>query len=178
MKRLVVTAMMIAMALSAPARAASPVVGKPAPDFQVETFDGKHMRLSDFKGQVLILNFWATWCAPCRQELPLLDGYYRVRQDAGLRVLAVATEDSVPERYLKPLAAVISFPMVRRMHGPYGIKGAVPTNFIIDRAGVIRYAKADAFTLDDLNTLLVPLLNEPAPPDVGAPVAVTASAAR
>jgi cytochrome c biogenesis protein CcmG/thiol:disulfide interchange protein DsbE len=146
-----------------PARATSLKVGLPAPDFQVETFDGHHMRLSDFKGQVVILNLWATWCAPCRKELPTLDTYYRLRKDAGLVVLAVATEDSVPESFLKPLAKVVAFPMVRRMHGPYQVMQGVPTNYVIDRNGILRYAKADAFDLDKLNAVLVPLLSEPPP---------------
>ncbi|HEX4098094.1 MAG TPA: TlpA disulfide reductase family protein [Caulobacteraceae bacterium] len=145
------------------ARAETLKVGQPAPDFQVETFDGHHMRLSDFRGQVVILNFWATWCAPCRKELPTLDTYYRLRKDAGLVVLAVATEDSVPESFLRPLAKVVAFPMVRRMHGPYRIMNAVPTNFVIDRNGVLRYAKPGAFDLDRLNAVLAPLLSDPPP---------------
>lgn len=59
-----------------------PVVGQPAPDFLVTAFDGRKMRLTDFKGQVLVINFWATWCAPCKQELPLLNRYYHLRQEA------------------------------------------------------------------------------------------------
>lgn len=53
--------------------------------------------------------------------------------------------------------------MVRHLRGPYGTLGAVPTNFVIDRAGVLRYAKAAAFSVDDMNSILVPLLSEPAP---------------
>src|SRR5476649_1084842 len=88
-------------ALAAPA---GPVVGKLAPDFHVTTFDGTMLSLSDFKGQVVVLNFWATWCEPCRTELPLLNSYFRLRKEAGLRVLAVTTEDSLPLSDLKPLA--------------------------------------------------------------------------
>jgi thiol-disulfide isomerase/thioredoxin len=146
-----------------PVQAASPTVNKPAPDFQVETFDGQHLRLSDFKGQVVILNFWATWCGPCKRELPLLNGYYRLRQDRGLRVLAIATEDSVPESKLRPLAAVVSFPLVRRLRGPYRVLEGLPTNYVIDRAGVLRLARTGAFDLDQLNAVLIPLLSEPDP---------------
>ena len=143
--------------------AKEPVVNQPAPGFRVTTFDGKKLSLDDFKGKVLVINFWATWCAPCREELPLLDSYYRIQQRAGLRVLAVTTEDSLPLNKLKPLAAVLTIPMARYFRGSYNTLGAVPTNYIIDRSGVLRYAKAGSFNLNDLNELLVPLLSEPAP---------------
>jgi cytochrome c biogenesis protein CcmG/thiol:disulfide interchange protein DsbE len=141
----------------------SAVVGKPAPDFQVITLDGKKLTLADFKDQVLVINFWATWCAPCKRELPLLDKYLRAQQHAGLRVLAVTTEDSVPVSQLKSLAAALTIPMVRRFKGDYGPLKGVPTNYVIDRDGILRYAKAGGFTLDDLNEILVPLLREHRP---------------
>jgi thiol-disulfide isomerase/thioredoxin len=155
---------LIALIAALPARAGSPVVGEPAPGFRVTTLDGTRLTLADFQGQVLILNFWATWCAPCKRELPLLDGYYKAQSRFGLRVLAVTTEDSLPVSRLEPLAAALGFPMVRYFTGPYKTLGGVPTNYIVDRAGILRYAKAGAFTLDDLNRILVPLLSEPAPP--------------
>jgi len=140
-----------------------PPIGKPAPDFHVTTFDGTKLSLADFKGQVLVVNFWATWCTPCKAELPMLDAYYKAQQKAGLKVLAVTTEDSLPPSQLKKLAAVLTIPMVRLFRGDYGPIKAVPTNYVIDRAGVLRYAKAGAWTLDDLNDILVPLLREEAP---------------
>jgi cytochrome c biogenesis protein CcmG/thiol:disulfide interchange protein DsbE len=149
---------------------AVPKVGQPAPDFYAYTFDGKPVKLSDFKGQVLILNFWATWCGPCKRELPLLDVYYKARQSAGLRILAVATEDSLTTSQLRPLAQAVSFPLVHSMRGPYRDLDALPTNYVIDREGVVRYAKAAAFSLDDLNTVLIPLLSA-APPTEAAPAA-------
>ncbi|HEU4961255.1 MAG TPA: TlpA disulfide reductase family protein [Sphingomonas sp.] len=144
--------------------ARAPRVGQPAPDFRLTLIDGSKVSLADLRGKVVVLNFWATWCVPCREELPLLDRYYELQQKAGLRVFAVTTEDSLPLYQLKELFAVMHIPAVRRIKGPYAILGAVPTNFVIDRNGVVRYAKANAFTLDELNTLLVPLLREPAPP--------------
>jgi cytochrome c biogenesis protein CcmG/thiol:disulfide interchange protein DsbE len=148
----------------APAVAKQPIVGQPAPPFEVTTLDGEKVTLADLRGQVVILNFWATWCVPCRTELPLLDGYYRLRENAGLRVVAVTTEDSAPLYALRPLAARLKMKLARRMRGNYAPLGGIPTNYVIDRAGILRYAKAAAFDVDSLNVLLVPLLKEPAPP--------------
>lgn len=144
--------------------ATEPRVGQPAPDFQLTLVDGTHVRLSELRGQVVVLNFWATWCVPCRAELPMLDGYYRIVQRHGLRVFAATTEDSVPLNQLRRVFAAMAIGAVRNIRGPYHpIQGAVPTNFVIDRAGRVRYAAAGAFDLDALNRILVPLLNEPAP---------------
>lgn len=88
----------------------------------------------------------------------MLDAYYRIQRQYGLEVVAVTTEDSVPLYRLKPLAAMVSFMMARRFRGDYGEVSAVPMNFVIDRSGILRYAKAGAFDLDSLNETLVPLL--------------------
>jgi cytochrome c biogenesis protein CcmG, thiol:disulfide interchange protein DsbE len=150
---------------------AQPTVGKPAPGFIATLFSGGKVSLNDYRGQVLIVNVWATWCGPCRRELPLLEAFYRHTQEHGLRIIAVTSEGSVPDRELKPLAAALSFPLAHEVRGPYGDLGAVPTSYVIDRAGVVRYAEAAAFDLDRLNEVLVPLLNEPAPPDAPGAVA-------
>ena len=148
----------------APAIAAEPRVGQPAPDFRLTLVDGSHVQLSELRGQVVVLNFWATWCVPCRTELPTLDGFYRVAQRHGLKVFAATTESSLPLFQLRHVFAAMAIGAVRTTHGPYApIEGAVPTNFVIDRAGRVRYAAAGAFDLEALNRIVVPLLNEPAP---------------
>lgn len=154
------------LTLPAPAAvaAAHPIkVGQPAPDADLMLVDGSKVKLSALHGQVVVLNFWATWCVPCRKELPLLDAYARARAAAGLKVFAVTTEDSVPLYQLKPLFAALTIAPVRRLKGPYADMGALPTNIVIDRQGVVRYAAAGAFDLADLNATLVPLLSEAAP---------------
>ena len=135
-------------------------VGEMAPDFELALVDGSHVKLSELRGQVVVLNYWATWCAPCKRELPLLDSYYRKQKESGLRVFAITTEDSVPQKYLRQLFAAMAIPAVKSVKGDYGVMKGVPTNYIIDRTGRLRYAKAAAFNLDDLNRELVPLLRE------------------
>ena len=141
-------------------------VGEPAPPFSGTTFDGEEISFDQMRGNVVIVNFWATWCAPCRVEMPLLDGYLRAREKNGLRVIAVTTDaNRLPKDFVAKLDGVTAMPLLKTFRGDYGPIGrAIPTNFIIDRAGVVRYARAAELNLDSLNKLLVPLLNEPAPP--------------
>lgn len=149
--------------LAAPAAQARAKIGNPAPKFTLVTYDKQKITLEDLKGEVIILNYWATWCGPCKRELPLLDAY--VRRHPELKVYAVATEDSVPAAKLKPLAGVLSFPLIAHiLSSGYGlVSNALPTNYVIDRAGIVRYAKAAAFDLESLDDVVRPLLAEPVP---------------
>jgi peroxiredoxin len=155
---------------------AAPKVGQPAPDFTVTTFGGRTVKMADLKGDVVILNFWATWCGPCKRELPFLEEAFEAYSQYGFQVLAVATEDSVPESQLRPLAAKLRIPFVKRMKGPYRDLDALPTNYVIDRSGKLVYAKAGAFDDDSFNAIVIPLLKEPIPaPPPAAPAASTAA---
>jgi len=136
-------------------------VGQPAPPFVLRLIKGGKVSLDELRGNVIVLNFWATWCVPCRTELPALDAYYVLRKDAGLRVFAVTTEDSLQPFRLKKLFEAMHIDPVRSIKGPYDVlDNGVPTNIVIDRNGVVRYAKAGAFDTQGLDQLLVPLLNE------------------
>ena len=149
--------------LLAPTTALAAKVGKPAPPFEVTTYDGQKVSLESLRGKVVILNYWATWCAPCRVEMPQIDTYIRRHRTAPLAVYAVTIDNTVPYTRLKFLADTLAFPLVQKLKGNgYGtIKGAVPSNYVIDKAGVVRYARAGAFSLKDLEQTVTPLLSEP-----------------
>ena len=144
---------------------AATVAGRPAPPFRITTFAGDKFTDADLRGKVIVINHWATWCGPCKQELPAMDAYYRRHAARGLVIFAVTTEDSAPKAALKRVAEVMAIPLSNRFRGAgYGpIKGAVPTSYVIDRAGVVRHAKAGAFTAASFAATIDPLLAEPAP---------------
>ena len=167
-----VAAAVFGLALAQPA-VAYVKVGDPAPPFTVTTFGGDKVSLEDLKGQVVVLNYWATWCAPCRVELPVLNDYFHRHPRHDLKILAVTVEGSVPAAKLRPLAAQLNFPLIAKLSGRgYGaIGGAVPTSYVIDREGVVRYAKAGAFTAESFEDVVGPLLNKPPPMRVATAVA-------
>ena len=154
---------------------ATPAVGKAAPKFTLWTFDHKRYNSADLLGDVVILNYWATWCGPCKLELPTINGwvhaYQQKYQRDDLKVFAITVDDTVSDSQLKPLAKVLSFPLISRLDsGSYGmIDNAVPSNYVIGRDGTLRYARAGAFDIDLLNSVLPPLLSETAPDTLAGP---------
>ena len=110
-------------------------------DFSLKDLKGKNYKLSDFKGKVILLNFWATWCPPCRYEMPLLDKLYKEYKKMGFEVVAVSL-DSNPNNvteYLKNNS--VSFTILSDKEGKVGYTYqivAIPTSFLIDRNFVIR----------------------------------------
>jgi peroxiredoxin len=121
-----------------PAEASVPVVGAPAPDFTLLTPEGEVVRLSDLRGQIVLLNFWATWCEPCRNEMPLLNSRYERNRERGFVVLGVNFDESAAEVQAFAGELQISFPLlldpgaeVQRM---YRVRG-YPSTFVVDREG-------------------------------------------
>jgi cytochrome c biogenesis protein CcmG/thiol:disulfide interchange protein DsbE len=112
-----------------------------APDFTLKDLDGKTFRFADTKGKVVILDFWATWCPPCRMEIPHFEALYRQYGAKGLVIVGVAL-DQGGTRDVKPFIEEngVTYPVVigdQRTAGAYGGIRGIPTTFIIDRKGRI-----------------------------------------
>ena len=141
-------------------------VGDPAPKLQT----GKWVQgepVKDFaKGKAYIVEFWATWCPPCREEMPALDRFYREHRAEGLEVVAVSIEESADLAKVREAAKAYSFPSAMladaRVDG-FGRIWALPLTFLIDRHGILRKSdwtggeKIDGASLD---RLVLPLLRE------------------
>ncbi len=152
-----------AVLLAAQPALAQPKEGDAAPGFTLKLFDGSKKKLEDYRGKVLVINYWATWCGPCKSEMPMMSGFHRKFQDKGFEIVGVVTQDSVPKDKLKRVESLLSYPLASELKGNYGtVNNAVPTTYVIDRKGRVRSAKAGVFTAESFNALVVPLLNEPA----------------
>lgn len=141
-------------------------VGKQAPDFVLTDLNDKPQRLSDFQGKVVFLNFWATWCKPCREEMPSMEVLHKNFEKDGLVILAVSIDRVTTTKDIPPFikGMNLTFPVLIDSWGktdkPYKRMG-VPETFIIDRDGVIReivIGPRDWTRLDSLE-ILTKLLN-------------------
>jgi len=138
----IVSLAMIAGARIASAATPADLKGKPAPDFSLDTINGKHAKLADLKGKVVVIDFWATWCPPCRASLPHIQKLATDKGafDKGLRVLAInAKEDKgTIEQFLKSNNFTFVVPMDSdgsAMHA-YNVRG-IPTTMVIGRDGTV-----------------------------------------
>ncbi|NOY61728.1 MAG: TlpA family protein disulfide reductase [Gammaproteobacteria bacterium] len=117
-------------------------IAGPAPDFSLKSRSGDNLKLSEFRGEVVMLNFWASWCGPCRQEMPLLEALYKRYQPMGFTLLGVNVEEN-PEAALAMLEDIpVSFPILfdneNRVSELYDLI-TMPTTVLIDRDGNKRY---------------------------------------
>jgi peroxiredoxin len=127
-------------------------VGDAAPDFQADRLTGATISLADLRGRIVVINFWATWCPPCRVELPELDAYQAEMGDQ-IVVLGVATGE--PKGTVEPFVRQqgLRFPIVLDEQGSigaaYGVAG-LPTSVILDRSGIVRERVTGPMTRDTL----------------------------
>ncbi|NOY43831.1 MAG: TlpA family protein disulfide reductase [Deltaproteobacteria bacterium] len=116
---------------------------KPAPDFDLVSVDGNHVRLSDLRGKVVLLDFWATWCPPCRVAIPHLVELQRKYRKEGLVVIGMNMDQDPDELAQFMARTTFNYPVVRvdettRM--AYGGISSIPQAFLIDRAGYLRHS--------------------------------------
>lgn len=117
-----------------------PSVGNPAPDFELENLDGETIRLSNFRGKPVAINFWATWCSPCVFELPIFQKHY-IKNKNGIEILAVNNQEST--QIVKPFVEELGLTFeilldqdadINRLYQVIGL----PTTYFIDKEGIIR----------------------------------------
>ena len=133
----------LTLAATAPASLASTITpGAAAPAFQLPSSANTPLALSDLKGQVVLINFWASWCGPCRQEMPVLDQLYRKYKAAGFTLLGVNVEPKSADAlgFLKgtPVTFPILFDSDSQVSKLYEVSG-MPSTVILDRTGKVRY---------------------------------------
>ncbi len=127
--------------LAASSLAASDLAGQSAPDFALRSASGDNLRLSEYRGDVVMINFWATWCGPCRQEMPLLDELYTRYERVGFNLLGVNIDDDSRNAMEMVKELGVSFPVLfderKDVSKLYQVE-AMPTTVLIDREGTVR----------------------------------------
>ena len=144
----------------------------PAPNFKITDVDGKEVELSALKGKTVLLDFWATWCPPCRQEVPGFVELYESYKDKGLVVVGIALEQNNDPAALKQwlVKNKVSYPVaidaehqVTRLYGEVpgteGIQG-IPTTLLIDREGAVRQVWVGGHPKETFEKAILPLLKE------------------
>ncbi len=150
------------------AQSASPdqaqVVGNKRPDFTLTDLDGDERAMGEWSGRVVLINFWATWCPPCRKEMPALDAVDEALGERGLRVVGVALDEAEAVRsfadergidYPLLIGGREAYPLLRA----YGnARGTLPYTVIVDRSGTIRATHRGALTRSQARELVAPYL--------------------
>ena len=144
MRRIVLAGSLILSAVSATTSigAAPTLLGKDAPDFVLKATDGRNLRMSEFRGQVVMVNFWARWAGDSRQEMPALDRINTTYSRAGLVVLGVSVDEDLDRAREFAAAMKVSYPMMFDTGSSIGrdyLLQKMPMTILVDRAGVVRY---------------------------------------
>lgn len=142
--------------------AAAPPAGTEAPDFALKSIAGANLRLSEYRGQVVVLAFWATWCGDCRAQAAVLSDLHARYADAGVELLGVSLDQNARQARDTAEALDIRYPVLHDAGGAVGQLYAVermPLVVVIDRSGVVRdviegYRRGDTHYVDRVQALL------------------------
>lgn len=134
--------LVMAVQLGAAAPAGAAKIGDMAPNFTLKADTGKNLRLSEYRGEVVMINFWATWCGPCRQEMPVLNELYQRYRSVGFTLLGVNIDDRSESATRMARRLGVRYPIVfdaaKVVSRLYDIN-AMPTTVMVDRDGKVRY---------------------------------------
>lgn len=118
--------------------------GEPAPDFSLDDLDGNTITLSDYQGQVVLLDFWATWCGPCLREMPVFVALDNQYPDDELKLIGIGVNDTESKVRSYATREEISFSIAMgnsQVKADYGGVNAIPQTFLIDKKGIVRYVE-------------------------------------
>ena len=161
MKRMLISLLVLGLLLPTVACRSAETKGSAATDFAAVDLQGNVVKLSDYFGSIVVLNFWAIWCGPCRSEIPDLEEFYRENKDKGVIVLGVNLSESAEEVQAFIDQNELTMPMIRdeELNGAkaYGIK-SIPSTYFIDREGRVRATRVGAMNKAFIEEQVEPLL--------------------
>jgi thiol-disulfide isomerase/thioredoxin len=139
-----------------------PMDGKVAPAFTLVTLDGKKVSLSDYKGRPVLVNFWATWCAPCKLEMPWFEEFRKKYQGQGFEILGIAEDDAGKDEIAKAVKKIdVSYPILltdEKVATAYGGVDYLPMSFYVDRNGVVERETAGLASKDEVEANIQKLI--------------------
>lgn len=164
MRNIARVALVILAALGCASAYAAPEVGKPAPALIVNELDGQQFNLADQQGHVVVVDVWATWCAPCREEMPILNAFYRRYHDQGVEVLALSDDRPRDMSDVRKVMQQFSFPaalLADAEQSDFGRPRLVPMTYVFDKNGILRarlWPGGTQVTEQNLEAAIKPLL--------------------
>jgi cytochrome c biogenesis protein CcmG, thiol:disulfide interchange protein DsbE len=148
-------------------------VGQPAPALVVQELDGQQFDLAAERGNVVLVNFWATWCSPCRAEMPMINDFYHRYHSQGLELIGVSADSPQDRSEVAKVMQSLSYPAAMlddvKTNG-FDSPDQLPVTYVIDRAGIVRaiFTSNDkALSATDLDASVLPLLGTPVTPKPG-----------
>lgn len=166
LSRLILTTyIVLSIALATTPAAQAIEVGEPVGEITATLIDGATFKLSEHRGEVVMINFWAAWCEPCRAEMPILKAYYLKHRGEGFYLLGINMDDPADQAIAIKVAGEYHFPVALRKDSDYKTLGRIwrmPSTFVIDKNGILRKNGSKGVPVIDqseLDSLVTPLLH-------------------